>query len=272
MSDMQGGNSHGPLEEEGTSSNHGVRDEETPLVLVVDDEPLALDLNTQTLKRQGFRTETARGGVEALAWLENNRPDIVLLDISMPDLDGFAVFEKIRVDPDLVNLPVIFVTARDNVEYRVKGLELGAVDYITKPFNPSELTARVRATLRLIGLERELHEQQREALRLETVSTILTTVSHYINNAIAAIQGRAALVNIEKPDSIRKMTDVVNRQSKIIVATIQSIEDMLSRLELRTTKYISSDQMILDIEENLRKRIEEMEAGEEEKRRMENGE
>ncbi|HEB85361.1 MAG TPA: hybrid sensor histidine kinase/response regulator [Bacteroidetes bacterium] len=232
--------------------------EETPLILIVDDEPLALDLSSLTLQRHGFRTETARGGEEGWSKVQEVHPDLVLLDITMPDISGFEVFDRIRKHGELQTLPVIFLSARDDVEHRVKGLELGAVDYITKPYNPSELAARVRTTLRMHRLEQELLERQREDIRRDAVNAFLTTVSHYINNAVAAIQGRASITDPEDPEAVERMISVVLRQSRVIASTIHAIEEMSKHLVLETTSYVSTEREMLDIEEALKNRLREL--------------
>jgi len=116
-----------------------------PLVLAVDDEAGILRLVKLELSQQGFRVVTAGSGEEALRVAEEQRPDIVLLDIVMPEMTGLEVMRKLR---EQSNAPVILVTAKDTDSDKVRGLELGADDYIVKPFSPDELGARIRAVLR----------------------------------------------------------------------------------------------------------------------------
>jgi DNA-binding response OmpR family regulator len=116
-----------------------------PLVLVADDEPRITKLVALTLADEGFRVVTARGGVEALQMAEQLRPDIVLLDIVMPDLDGIEVMRRLR---ERRPVAIILLTAKVSMADRAKGLGLGADDYLAKPFHPDELTDRVRAVLR----------------------------------------------------------------------------------------------------------------------------
>jgi two-component system, OmpR family, KDP operon response regulator KdpE len=116
-----------------------------PLVLVADDEPRITKLVALTLHDEGFRVITASGGEEALRKAEEMRPDIVLLDIVMPDLDGIEVMKQLR---EWRPVPIILLTAKGATADMAKGLDLGADDYIAKPFHPDELAARVRAVLR----------------------------------------------------------------------------------------------------------------------------
>jgi DNA-binding response OmpR family regulator len=114
-------------------------------ILVVDDERNIVQLARLYLEKEGFRVETAANGREALEKVQSTRPDLVVLDLMLPEIDGWEVCRRLRKDS---SLPIIMVTARDEDVDKIVGLELGADDYLTKPFNPRELVARVRAILR----------------------------------------------------------------------------------------------------------------------------
>jgi two-component system OmpR family response regulator len=117
-----------------------------PRVLVVDDEPAIRELVTTVLRYEGFDVSTAETGREALNAVEQHRPHLVVLDVMLPDLDGFAVQQRLTASGQRV--PVLFLTARDTVEDKVRGLTLGGDDYLTKPFSLGELVARIHAVLR----------------------------------------------------------------------------------------------------------------------------
>lgn len=123
-------------------------------VLVADDDQKILDMLRRTLAYEGYRVLTAVNGSEALAQAQAYRPDLVIVDWMMPQLDGLAVTQRLRA---LDSTPILMLTARDAVEDRVMGLDHGADDYLVKPFAPSELLARIRALLR--RAEPSLHEQ-----------------------------------------------------------------------------------------------------------------
>jgi DNA-binding response OmpR family regulator len=114
-------------------------------ILIVDDEPKITQLVRDYLERSGFAVVTARDGREAVMRARTDRPDLIVLDLGLPDLDGLDVTRQLRRDSQV---PIIMLTARDGEADRVAGLELGADDYVTKPFSPRELVARVRAVLR----------------------------------------------------------------------------------------------------------------------------
>lgn len=116
-----------------------------PLVLVVDDEPRIIRFVRINLEMEGFRVIEASNGVEAVDLVREKMPDIALLDVMMPEMDGFETLRTIR---EISSVPVIMLTVRSSEEDKVRGLDLGADDYVTKPFSPRELVSRVRAVLR----------------------------------------------------------------------------------------------------------------------------
>lgn len=117
-------------------------------ILLVDDEPSIVSLAKMYLERDGFRTESAENGLLALEKVEKMKPDLIVLDIMLPGADGFEVCRRLRGAGN--QTPIIMLTARDEDIDKIIGLELGADDYLTKPFNPRELVARVKAILRRI--------------------------------------------------------------------------------------------------------------------------
>ncbi len=118
---------------------------ETKKILVVDDEPRMVQLITMNLKLEGFDVISAPDGYQALEKVTKEIPDMVILDIMMPDMDGFETLKKIR---EISSVPVIFLSVKGEEFDRVRGLDLGADDYITKPFGPKELISRIKAVLR----------------------------------------------------------------------------------------------------------------------------
>jgi two-component system alkaline phosphatase synthesis response regulator PhoP len=112
-------------------------------ILAVDDEPELVELLSYHLRKAGHSVATAANGWEALAEIQRQRPDLILLDLMLPDLDGFGVCEILRRDPATATIPIIIVSAWASTDSRHLGLELGALDYLTKPFSPHELVQRV---------------------------------------------------------------------------------------------------------------------------------
>ncbi|MCU1593803.1 MAG: Two component signal transduction transcriptional regulator, winged helix family [Frankiales bacterium] len=118
-------------------------------LLVVDDEPNIVELLSASLRFAGFEVETAAGGLEAVETARTFRPDLMVLDVMMPGLDGFGVVRRLRQEG--VRTPVVFLTAKDATEDKVAGLTLGGDDYVTKPFSLEEVVARIRAVLRRVS-------------------------------------------------------------------------------------------------------------------------
>lgn len=140
-----------------------------PIVLIVDDEEAGRRSLEDALVRHGYELVMAASGREALEKATERAPDLVLLDLMMPDMDGFEVCRRLRSDPQLAELPVIMITALDDRESRVRGLEAGADDFLSKPFDRAELRARVRTVTRLNRFRRLLDERGKVE-RLVTLS------------------------------------------------------------------------------------------------------
>jgi two-component system OmpR family response regulator len=145
-------------------------------LLVVDDEPSIRDLLAASLRYAGYSVVTAENGASAIAAAEREQPDLVVLDVMLPDMDGFDVTRKLRERGREV--PVLFLTARDDVEDKVKGLTVGGDDYVTKPFSLEEVVARIRAVLRRCG-----HEDAEPANRLIFHDLELDEDAHEVRRA-----------------------------------------------------------------------------------------
>ena len=141
-----------------------------PLVLVVEDEAALVTLLRYNLEREGFRVIDAANGEEALLIVKEQRPDLILLDWMLPALSGIEVCRQIRRSPEHRRTPIIMLTARGEESDKLRGLEVGADDYVTKPFSPSELVARCRAVLR-----RALPQTETEVLQYQDLSMDLAT-------------------------------------------------------------------------------------------------
>lgn len=137
-------------------SNTCQRRDEPDKILMVDDNPTNLQVLQATLEGRGYRLLAARDGASALAVTTKALPDLILLDIMMPEMDGYEVCRRLKADPATFEIPIIFLSALTQTEDKVKGLELGAVDYITKPFQPEEVIARVNTHLTLRCLQQQL--------------------------------------------------------------------------------------------------------------------
>ncbi len=120
-------------------------------VLVIDDEPGIIDIVETNLLGEGFEVVSARDGKEGLEKIRSEKPDLVVLDVMMPEMDGWQVLKEVEKDPDTAGIPVIMLTAKAADEDYIHGLEEGAVEYLTKPFFPQELVNRIKITLMILN-------------------------------------------------------------------------------------------------------------------------
>lgn len=154
-------------------------------VLIVDDNPNALKLVGYALHREGFEVAVAKDGPEALAKAEADTPDIIILDIMMPDMDGYEVCRRLRAMPQTERTPVIMLTAKSRAEDRVMGFQAGADDYVTKPVLPAELVARVRALLARARFEAEAAPPRARTVGFLGVKGGVGTTTLAVNVALA---------------------------------------------------------------------------------------
>jgi signal transduction histidine kinase len=167
-------------------------------LLIVDDTLENLRLLSQMLSEEGYRVETASSGARALATAQANPPDLVLLDIRMPEMDGYEVCEGLKADERTRDIPIIFLSALDETDDKVKAFTSGGVDYIIKPFQFEEVLARVEIHIALMNLQRQLQQANRELQkRLEELDAFAHTVAHDLKNPLTRIIGYAELLEGE---------------------------------------------------------------------------
>src|SRR5215475_1520364 len=144
-------------------------------ILVVDDTPANIQTLTSILKEHGYQLSVATNGRQALEAIEKVHPDLVLMDVMMPEMDGYEACSRIKASPSWRDLPIIFLSAKTDASDIVHGFELGAVDYVAKPFNAHELLARVNTHLTLQSLRRQFEMRNVELAReLEVARELLT--------------------------------------------------------------------------------------------------
>ncbi len=184
-------------------------DEQRPRVLVVDDEPNNLQLMRQILK-DDYRLAFANNGTKALEIFEKMKIDIVLLDIMMPEMDGYAVCRELKAGEGTKDVPVIFITAKDDPDDEAKGLELGAIDYIRKPITPSIVKARVKNHLELRLARERIEMQNRELIRAEQLREDMDRITrHDMKSPLNAIIGLSYLLKRSTNLDPKQMNKVV---------------------------------------------------------------
>jgi putative two-component system response regulator len=130
------------------------QDEHRPVIMVVDDDADSLSIVARYLRREGLMVVAASSGTECLDIVKQHQPDVIVLDLMMPEMDGFATCRALRADPVSADIPVIMLTARDDVDARAEGMELGISDFIAKPVARHELAERIHAQLEMLAADR----------------------------------------------------------------------------------------------------------------------
>jgi two-component system phosphate regulon response regulator PhoB len=194
-----------------------------PRILIVEDEQDLAGLLDYNLKQAGFETEVALSGASALTKLRNNRPDLLLLDIMLPDIPGTEVARLVKEDPELRQIAVVMVTAKGQESDRVQGLELGADDYMVKPFSVRELVLRVKAVLR-----RGVPETG-ESLVAGTISLDVTRHEVRVENQIVeltALEFRLLRTMMERPGRVQTrevlLSDVWGIEAEVVTRTVDT--------------------------------------------------
>jgi two-component system sensor histidine kinase/response regulator len=203
-----------------------------PSILVVDDQPINVQLLRRKLEREGIRVVSAYSGTEALELVQQNKPDLILLDVMMPDMDGIEVCERLQADEDLRGIPVIFITARSNKESKLEGLNVGAVDYITKPIDLDETLARVQTQLRFVAINRQVLDLTRrleESRKAATIGAVTQGIAHNLNNLLGVVIGYLDLVKAyhDEPAQVKKNVHHVEDAVQRIVAIIKQLSTLV---------------------------------------------
>ncbi len=167
---------------------------EGPLVLIVDDEQAIVDFIRLGMRYEGFRVAEAGDGQAGLELAQRLRPDVIVLDILLPDADGLQVCQRLRASTATANVPILMLTAKDEVQDRVAGLESGADDYLTKPFSFEELLARIRALLR--RQQRQLAAGGPGARVLRVGAIALDEAAHEVHRGNALVELTATEYNL----------------------------------------------------------------------------
>lgn len=178
-------------------------------ILVVDDNTNNLQLLSVFLSKYGYKVSVAISGIKALQSLEKKIPDLILLDIMMPELDGYETLRRIRLQPDLKNTPVIFLTAKGEINDLVKGFNAGAVDYILKPFDNEELLQRIRTHLQLKYSKDLINKYNDELKKLN--DTLIEVQNRTIEDA-----QRILNLNDELIDYQQKLSEQIKIKDKIL--------------------------------------------------------
>lgn len=191
---------------------------EESLILLVDDTKANLKLLSHVLSKEGYRYLEANNGHEAITLAEEHEPDLILLDIMMPDIDGFEVIKRIKKNELLEDVPIIFLSSLTETDDKVQGFKYGGVDYITKPFQKEETLARIKTHLQIRSLQKELNERIKvlrdREIQLSRLNKkkddLVRMVSHDIKNPLTGIIGLVKLMRNSDKISVEEQTQMLS--------------------------------------------------------------
>lgn len=206
-------------------------------LLVVDDQPVNADLLTTILRNRGYSTLAVYSGAEALEAVEHNAVDMILLDVSMPIMDGYQVCRTLKADERFRDIPVLFVSAISDVRVKVEGFQAGGIDYITKPFQREELLVRVHTHLELRRQQQEIQRlQHQEILRLQEMNKLkddlLQMVSHDLKSPLSAIKGGIVVLEMTLGSTIQSNQRASNSLELIRRSTNRMLQLVLNVLDM----------------------------------------
>ena len=245
-------------------------------IMVVDDTPQTLQLLVTMLSGADYIVRPADSGALALASVETRPPDLILLDVKMPQMSGFEVCRQLKQNPATQSIPVIFLSGLTDLDERVKGFQLGAVDFVAKPFQREELLARVRTHLELARLQNELTNEvakqtrdlqaayQELAKASQMKDEFLSTMSHELRTPLTAILGMAEILNAGVYGSLnREQADavaVIERSGRKLLQIINEILDYIQldsgQVELQLEEWPIVD-LVNSVLENIRSKAEQ---------------
>ncbi len=197
-------------------------------ILVVDDQPINIKLLQRKLEREGYDVLTACNGIECIDVAQENKPDLILLDVMMPEMDGIEACQRLKADEETKTIPIIFITAKSSKEGKLEGLGVGAVDYITKPIDLEETMARVKTQLRLREVYEENVELQRrlsETRRTAAVGAITQGIAHNLNNLLGVVVGYLDLLKngFDSPDMVKRSVTLMDQAIDRMVHIIRQL-------------------------------------------------
>ena len=192
-----------------------------PRILIVDDDKQSRMLLSIRMETDGYETDCAGDGVEALEKLAGPLPDLILLDLIMPRMNGYQLLKELKDKERTRYIPVLMITGMANTDEKIRGLELGAEDFITKPYNMFEVSARIKSFLRNRGLQSRLRETEKMA----AFGEIVDGIAHELRNPLAAIGGLARRLSSGRVEKGRE-----EEYAKKILASVERIESMVQRI------------------------------------------
>ena len=196
-----------------------------PIILIVDDVTINLQILTNMLKNEKYKIMSATSGEKALSLIAETLPDLILLDVVMPGIDGFQVCEQLKKDQQTCDIPIIFLTSKTETEDILKGFSVGGIDYVTKPFEANELLARVHTHVDL-KLSRDVIIRQRN-----DINELIHVLCHDLTNPLGAARG---ILEMQTSSSFERMKPILDLAIGNAIDTIDLIRNICALTENKT--------------------------------------
>jgi signal transduction histidine kinase len=199
-------------------------------ILIVDDTIDTVELLRKRLRSEGYETSEAYDGEECLSQVDAVNPDLIILDVMMPKLSGYEVCQRLKSDENTKYIPVLMLTAKSEVADKIRGLDIGADDYLAKPFDYKELSARVRSLLKI----KAAHEKLAEEEKSEALDQMLDEVAHEVRNPLVSIGGFARRVYESLPEG-----NLNRKYMEMIIEDVARLENIVKQLvEIKSTSLL----------------------------------
>ena len=229
-------------------------------ILIVDDEQINLDFFDVMLSKLGFVVERAEDGEEALERIKEGRPDLVILDNIMPKLSGWEVTRTIKQSPEYAEVsgvPIIMFSAMDDVKDKIEGFELGIEDYITKPFNFSEVLARIKAVLRGRELTQQVLQRERRIALIESLNKSLVYFTGHLREPVQEIITATTELDHTDPEQVGRFVELVRNEIEATLASLDGLEDEVRDLQSKGDELKSREVTMEMLEEKYQKRFDQ---------------
>lgn len=227
-------------------------------ILIVDDEPINLEFFDVMLSRLGFEVALANNGEEALEKIEADSPDLIILDNVMPKLTGWEVTRLLKKDPRYAafkEIPIIMFSAMDAVKDKIEGFELGIEDYITKPFNFSEVLARIRAVLRHRELAKTIIHKEKRIMLIESFNKSLTYFTSTLKKPVMELIEGADKLGERQSDEVENFRKQVLEECKRTLAALDGLDEEIVDLKNQGDKLKEDEISVEDIELKFQKHL-----------------
>jgi len=225
-------------------------------ILIVDDEPVNLDFFDVMLSRLGFEVEMAEDGEEALDMIQEDRPDLIILDNIMPKMTGWEftkILKQSKAYEQFADIPIIMFSAMDAIKDKIEGFELGIEDYITKPFNFSEVLARIRAVLRNRELANQVVNRERRITLIESLNKSLVYFTEHLKPTNEELLVSANSLDPKDLEKVKRFQAQVVQECEQTLSALEGLKEEVLELRAEGDKIQAAEVSLQDLEEKFQK-------------------